>query len=283
MTLPSLPTFSTNEYGAVNFEGKDIPCAFGGEPGSYTAYILLNGICEAIGIPVDVEIERILGNHLLAKGLGLVVFPTMGENDQVVQVKRPAISLTRLHTWLALIPPETVSDEMRAKLTATQEHFVDVVYAYFGRRLMPKEIREEDEPYLSEERKRLYKALEQASSLDARLTNVEKQMQEFSVAISAGEGGEFITADQQEQMRAMIDLLSAKYEAKHGKGTRGAMIGDIKARHNFHFFNTVRKENWPALVRDLANRFRLLTPPGTPLPRVFQIALNSVDQGALFK
>jgi len=280
---PEIPRFETHQYGAVDFEGQHVPCAFGGEPGNYTSFVLVEGVCQIIGIPVENEIARIQENHLLSDGLFLVSFPMLNESGKTIRSEQPAISLMRLHTWLALIPPDIVSsDEMRTKLAATQKHFSDVVYAYFGRRILPPEIRAEDDPYISGERKKLYDMLEAASTMDNRLTTVEGKVEELMIAISAGEEGDNISADQQEQLRAMMDMLSNRYEQKHGKGTRGALINDVKRTHNFRFYNGVTKKAWPGLVRDCVSRFRQLNPVGIPLPRVFQIALDSVGQKTLF-
>jgi hypothetical protein len=280
---PPIPHFETQQYGAVDFEGQHVPCAFGGEPGNYTAFILVEGVCQVIGIPAEGEIIRIQENHLLSDGLFMVSFPMLNEAGKTIRSAQPAISLMRLHTWLALIPPDIVAgDEVREKLAATQKHFTDVVYAYFGRRILPPEIRSEDDPYIDPERKKLYDMLETAGRFDDRLSTVEGKLEELMIAISAGEEGDNISADQQEQLRAMMDMLNNRYEQKHGKGTRGGLINDIKSTHNFRFYNGVTKKAWPGLVRDCVFRFRQLSPKGTPLPRVFQMALNSVEQNSLF-
>ncbi len=278
-----IPDFETHQYGAVDFEGQHVPCAFGGEPGMFTAYVLLEGVCQIIGIPVEREVERIQNNHLLSDGLGMVSFPMLTTDGKTIHSDQPVISLMRLHTWLALIPPDIVSsDDMRQKLADTQKHFTDVVYAYFGRRILPPEIRAEDDPYINPDRKKLYEMLEAASNFDNRLSTLEGKVEGLIIAISAGEAGDIISADQQEQLRAMIDLISSRYEQKHGKGTRGTLINDLKQRHNFRFYNGVTKKAWPALVRDCAARFLQLSPAGAPLPRVFQMALDSIEQKSLF-
>ncbi|MHC1733380.1 MAG: phage antirepressor N-terminal domain-containing protein [Bacteroidales bacterium] len=282
--------FETSQYGAVDFEGCHVPCAFGGEPGEFTAFILIQGVCQIIGLPVEEEIARIQGSHLLKDGLFMVSFPTVGEDGKTTRRDFHVITLQRLHTWLALIPPESVDNEdMKQKLIVTQKELSDVVYAYFGRRILPQEIRAEDDRYLQPDRKALYEKLEEASQLGDRLNYVTQQLGQLServnrlaITISVGEESENITADQQEQLKAMVDVLAHRYEEKHGKGTRGAMINDLKAQHNFRFYNTVSKDAWAGLVRDCIQRFRFLNPRGTPLPRVFQIALDGIEQGSLF-
>ena len=285
----SIPQINTNEYGAVDFDGEHVPCAFGGESGNLTAFILVDGVCQIVGIPSEGEVKRIQDHHLLKDGLYMVSFPTINDEGKVVRNNKPAITLQRLHAWLALIPPDIVSSEVkREKLINTQNNFSDVVYAFFGRRLLPEEIREEDDPYLDENRKKLYSMLEEASKFNDRLASVEDdvaglrgEVNRLSITISAGEGEGYINADQQEQLKAMMDLLGNRYEKKHGKGTRGGMINDIKNQHDFRFYNTVTVEQWPDLVRDCAQRCRQLSPKGATLPHVFQIALRSVEQKPL--
>jgi len=279
----------TDEFGGVDFEGQHVPCAFGGEPGNLTAFVLISGVCQIIGIPVEGEIDRIRSNHLLADGLFTISFPTLDEKGKAARKDAPAISLQRLHTWLALIPPEIVTgDAMRQKLVNTQQHFTDVVYAYFGRRMLPAELRAEDAPYIDEKRSKFYEMLEGASRFDDRLSSVEGEISDLrgrvnqlSITISAGEGKDNIDADKQEQLKAMIDILGNRYEQKHGKGTRGEMIKDLKAQHNFRYYNSVSNKSWPALVRDCVYRFNQMNPKKGPLPQVFRIALQSIEQGKL--
>jgi hypothetical protein len=286
----SIPLFQTDQYGVVDFESENIPCAFGGSPGQLTAFIMLQGVCQAIGLPAEQEIARIQKHHLLKDGLFLVPFQFMHPDGKIVTRNVHAITLTRLHTWLALIPPESVADEtMRAKLVVTQKELADVVYAYFGRRLLPPEIRVEDDPYIDEARRQVYAKIEEASQLSDRVSSIEgdvqdlkKQVGRLLISISAGEEGDNINADQQEQLKAMIDILSRRYEEKHGKGTRGALINGLKERHNWRFFNSVPKSAWEALVKDCVYLFRQLNPKGTPLPRVFELAQQSISQSSLF-
>lgn len=285
-----IPHFHTDQYGVVEFENENIPCAFGGEPGQFTVLIMLQGVCQVIGLPLEAEVRRIQGHHLLADGLFLVPFQFMGADGKLVTRDVPAIALTRLHTWLAMIPPELVTDDiLRRKLVITQKELTDVIYAYFGRRLLPPEIRAEDDPYIDETRRQVYEKIEEASRLSDRMTSMEsdvadlkQQVGRLMVTISAGEAGENINADQQEQLKAMIDILARRYEEKYGKGTRGTLINGLKERHNWRFFNSVPNKSWGPLVKECVHIFHQLHPKGTPLPRVFELAMQSVSQNSLF-
>ena len=297
MSEPSskpIPRFHVDQYGAIEFEGEHIPCAFGGEPGNLTAFIPVEGVCQIIGIPAENEIDRIRGHHLLEDGLFRVPFHALSPEGKMGTREVPAITLRRLHTWLAMIPPEIVtSDEMRAKLVVTQKELSDVIYAYFGRKLLPPEIRAEDDPYIANDRKQIYAKIEEASLLadqaanrlnrmEGQVADIQEKVERLMITISAGEEADNIDADQQEQLKAMIDILGHRYEEKHGKGTRGALINDLKDQHEFRFYNTVKKKNWTALVRDCVQRFRQMNSKGTALPRVFEIALRAVEQDNFF-
>lgn len=286
----AIPRFPADQYGVVEFENDNIPCAFGGQPGQFTALIMIQGVCQAIGVPAETEVARIQAHHLLRDGLYLVPFQFMDANGKITVRDVHAITLTRLHTWLAMIPPETVPDEtMRRKLVMTQKELTDVIYAYFGRRLLPQEIRAEDDRYLDETRRQMYEKIEEASKLGDRIAGVEgevnnlkQQVDRLMITISAGEAGDNISADQQEQLKAMVDILSRRYEEKHGKGTRGELISGLKERHNWRFFNSVPKRAWEPVVKDCVHLFRQLHPAGTPLPRVFELAMQSTAQDKLF-
>ena len=102
----SIPRFQASQFGAVYFEGEYIPCAFGGDPGHFTAFVVIEGVCRMIGISYETELARIKEHHLLNDGLFRVPFNTVSSAGKLETTEYPAITLTRLHTWLALIPPE---------------------------------------------------------------------------------------------------------------------------------------------------------------------------------
>ena len=286
----SIPRFPSAHYGTVEFEGENVPCAFGGEPGKLTAFIMIQGVCQIVGLSIEEEVDRIWSHHLLRDGLFLVPFQFIDPKGKIITQEVPAITLTRLHTWLALIPPEIVPDGvLRTKLIATQRELADVIYGYFGRRLLPKEIRDEDDPYIDPNQKLVFDALEEANQLAERVSTIETnyldlnaKVDRLMITVSVGEAKEKISADQQEQLRAMMDILGNRYEQKRGKGTRGALISPLKDQFNFRYYNTVHAEVWPSLVQELVQIFRSLNPAGTPLPRVFEIALQSTNQKTLF-
>ena len=95
----------------------------------------------AIIAGMEEELGRIQGNHLIADGLFIIPFGILDSSGKTHMEDFPALSLTRLHTWLALIPAESVADEaLRQKLVITQKELTDLIYGYFGRTIMPVEM-----------------------------------------------------------------------------------------------------------------------------------------------
>ena len=286
----SIPRFQASQFGAVYFEGEYIPCAFGGDPGHFTAFVVIEGVCRMIGISYETELARIKEHHLLNDGLFRVPFNTVSSAGKLETTEYPAITLTRLHTWLALIPPDSVPDgDMRHKLETVQKELTDVLYAYFGRPLLPEDMRAEDDRYLSDEKRAFYQQIEEAYHLTNRLDTLDEnvgelraQVDKLRIAVLSAEEGETIDKDQQEMLRAMIDILARQYQEKHGQGTYYEIEKGLKERYNWRYYKSVPNKVWAPMVRECAAIFRQLFPKGTKLPRVFDLALQSTDQAKLF-
>jgi len=286
---PITRRFSASQYGIVDFEGAAIPCAFGGEPGHFTALVMIEGICQVIGVDFERELERIQAHHLLERGLYLVPYQFTEQGKHVIE-DCPSITLTRLHTWLAEIPPASIADAaMRAKLTSMQDELTDLIYGYFGRPLLPSGMLAEDEKYLDDKSRQFYDLVQSARETKERIDQLEDavgslrgQVESISMTVNSYEEGEHIEKEQQERLRAMIDLLSRKYQEKHGQGTYDTVLQELKKRFDFRYYKAVKKETYPDLVRECVNIFRSLHPKGTPLPQVFKLALTDIEQSRLF-
>lgn len=285
-----IPRFTAVQYGSVSFENIDIPCAFGGEPGRFNAFILIEGVCHGIGIDPQGEIERIKENEILAGGLFMVPFASVDEEGQRSVRDFPAITLSRLHTWLALIPSDLApTEEMRTKLRNMKMELVDVLYGYFGRPLLPPDMRAEEETYLTPSQREFYKKLEEAAELPGRVNQMQGELHDLrdevkrlTMRFGDLESGEHIDVDQQEQLRAMIGILARKYQEKNGPGTYGDIEKRLQKDHNFHYYKAIRVEEWPGIVRDCVQIYYSLFGRTSRLPRVFEMAQNSANQKSLF-
>jgi hypothetical protein len=268
------------QYGSALIEGQVIPCCIGRD---LMIYVPVIGVCEAIGIPVEAEIERISGLHALRQGLKRVPFRMRSAQGGELETREiAAISFTRLHTWLSGIPTGQVADEdMRARLAAMQEHLADLIYAYMGRPLIPDELRQTQERALPEEQQQLYASMEQVAKLqdqlnvtDEALEKVSHRVKTLEVALSfSAPGGSFIDKKQQEIYRAMIGIVGKLY-AQKGRGQFEDIEANLKRDFDFTFYKVIRAEQWEPIVRSLTQTYKALVPPGAPIPQIFQDALK---------
>jgi hypothetical protein len=287
--------FASVQYGSLTFENVNIPCAFGGQPGRFTAFILIEGICNGIGINSEIEIKRIQNEELLVDGLYMVPFKYKDEQGREAVADFPTITLSRFHTWLSLIPSDLApSEEMRAKLRAMKTELVDVLYGYFGRPLLPADMQAEEETYLSEADRLFYARLAEASQLPGKINDIHEEVEEvhgevknlrdqvlrLSVRMRELEGEDTIDAAQQQMLKSMMGVLCARYMEKHGPDTYDVIAKELTTQYNFRHYRASKKD-WPALVQDCIQRHRTLFGRSTPLPRVFQHALEDISQDRL--
>jgi hypothetical protein len=290
MTEKSIKRFAAVQYGSLTFEEVVIPCAFGGQPGSFTAFIMVEGICSGLGIDAGAEVARIQGEELLTDGLYMVPFTYVDKNGRPAAADFHAITLSRFHTWLGMIPSNIVPDmEKRDKLRVMKAELVDVLYGYFGRPLLPPDMRAEEDAYLSDTARSFYKELEEASQLPGKVNALEQEYEQLRgkvegliIRLDEIEGDDKIGVDQQQWLRAMIDILARRYQEKHGQGTYAEVEERLKQEYDFRYYRSVKKNTWPALVRDCIQTHYLLFGRATRLPPVFEKALKDISQDSLF-
>ena len=255
------------QNGQAQIEGIQINCAVGE---NLHVYIPIVQICYALQIPYEIEEERILSNAALVNGTVMMEFSGI-ENGKEVRRLFLSINLTRLHTWLAGIPTESVPEiSLRSKLAALQNNLADLVYAYFGRPLMPTDILAEQETNLPEETKKRYATIEQLQQAETTLADLQDRVVELEVIIAGKEVGDFITRQQRQQFKKMVNHLGKILEEK--------VTGDIlhvhqalKEQFKYDSYKVITVEEWPVIVNFCAQWFRRLSPPGKPLPSHFQI------------
>ena len=49
----SISRFRSDQYATVEFEGGHNTCYFGGEPGKLTVFIMIQGVCQIVGLSTD--------------------------------------------------------------------------------------------------------------------------------------------------------------------------------------------------------------------------------------
>jgi hypothetical protein len=284
---PGIPSLDALKYGAVLVEGQVIPCCIGTNS---MVYIPIAGVCGAIRIPVESEIERIQSNLSLSKGLAKLPFQVQDNDGKVVNIMLDSISITRLHTWLLQIPAGVVPDEeTRNRLVVMQDRLADVIYAYLGRPILPDEFRETMERPMPDDLKALFAAMEKVVNLEEGLDAVSQRVKMLEVALSlSAPTGSFIDKRQQEVYRQIIGIVGKEYEKKH-PGQFGEVEKRLKEQFDFVFYKVIKAEQWENVIRSLLATYQSLVPAGTPVPQIFKDALKlktqppvNADQPGLF-
>jgi len=255
------------QYGQAVIEGTLISCAVGE---NLHIYIPVFEICNAIHVPLEDEEKRILENSSLRKGVVQMEFVVI-DGGRETKHSFLSINLTRLHTWLAGIPAERVIDpQLRLKLEALQDDLADLVYAYFGRPLMPPDLLAEQETNLPVSTKNRYATLEELQKTESTLADMEGRINQLEIMISNKEVGDFITREQREQFRVMTVILGKILEEK-GTGDIMHVHRELKEQFKFPSYKVITVEEWPRIVNYCQQWFRRISPPGKPIPSAFRV------------
>ncbi len=273
---PSIPNVEALKYGAVLIEDQVIPCCIGV---NNMVYIPIAGVCSAIRIPVDPEIERIKVNPSLSKGLAKLPFQVQGDDGQPTSVMLESISITRLHTWLLQVPASIVPDEeTQSRLVTMQDRLADVIYAYMGRPILSEEFRETMERQMPAELRAIFEAMEKVPSLEDDLNVVKQRLKILEVAISlSAPTGAFIDKRQQEVYRQIIGIVGKEYERRH-PGQFDEVEKRLKQQFDFVFYKVIKSEQWENVIRSLMATYHSLMSEGTPTPQIFKDALKLKTQ-----
>jgi hypothetical protein len=256
----------------ILFEGQILPCVLADD---LNIYIPIAPVCDILGIGATPQAQHIRRHRSLRKGLALFEFEVRHGETATRRQKLNAISLTRFHTWLSHIAVDELKNEAaRSSLEKMQDNLADVIYAYFGRPVMPKDVLAEKEGSLAPDLRTFYEGIEQArqarqlaeSAID-RLAALEDRLDGLEVRI-APRLEEFITPDQQRQFIRIVNILGDLLKKKN-KGDIPTVHNGLKDQFGFTSYKLIPAGNFPAILQFCAQWYARLTPPGTPLPEEF--------------
>lgn len=278
-------TVNVLRYGYVSIEGDSVTCALGDD---LMVYVPIVGVCQVVGGDAAQEEARIRTDESLSDGLFTLNF-NIRKDGEVVKSALACISWTRLHTWLAGIQLDLVTDpDTRAKLLAMKRELADLVYAYFGRTALPADLKQEQEAHLTQQQRQFYASIEDVYQLNHRIDGLietieglKQEVTHLRTAVSLEpEQGELIDKNQKRQFEAIIGILARLAESKE-KGSFEDVYAEMKKQIGFTNYMTLPVRQWEPLIRYcilLHNKYTR----NAPLPRVFSLALESRSQGSLF-
>ncbi len=255
------------QYGRAVIEGESITCAVGE---NLYIYIPIREVCNAIQLSPEAEEQRVLENSSLRKGVVLMDFVVLEGGRESTRAFL-SINLTRLHTWMAGIPADRIDDpQLRTRLETLQDDLADLVYAYFGRPLMPPDLLAEQETGLSQETQNRYATLDALQKTESALADLEGRMDQLEVIVAGKQMGDFITREQREQFRVMTVILGKTLQEK-GVGDIMHVHRELKDQFKFPSFKVITVDEWPAIVKYCQQWYKRISPPGKPLPSAFRI------------
>ena len=280
MNVPEFPRLNVRQYASVVIEGIRIPCAITDQ---LFVFIPILGVCEVVGIDSTIEEARIQKDQALYEGLAYLPFSFRATQDAFHYEEIACINLTRLHTWLWSIDLDSVPDDpMRQKLLIFKRELADLAYAYYGRPMLPSDLKAESQQFLSPEQASRFEILEDQYHADHPIDEDDPDSSKapgITVAVSSEPlSVEFIDEAQGKIYRDIIGILGRLAEKKKipndkRKGYQ-RVEGGLKEEFGFTYYWTIPADQWEAIIRHCIQVFRGYAGPNTPIPPILTNALK---------
>lgn len=237
------PLPARSPYREIQFDGDQIVAVL--LEGEGTA-VPVRVICQALGLDVASQSERIQAHEVLARGLRVV------RVRQGSQLRSVAALLHRyIPFWLATISPHQVDEAVRPKLVRYQTELVDVLAALYSSEWQPT-MQPSSEPAVAALQQAFAQALtdlrltreallelqqqqtsqgqqlvehqERLGSHDSQIAQVEGMMDEVLEQLARHTT---ITGPQQEAISRAIKRLATRYQKRTGKEIFGKLFGEF--------------------------------------------------------
>lgn len=203
-------------------------------------------ICQALGLDVGSQSERLQTHEVLARGLRVV---RVRQGDQLRSVA--ALLHRYIPFWLATISPNQVRDEVRPKLVRYQTELVDILAALFSSDWRPAQPTSSDpsiaalQQALSQTltelrlaREALLALQQQQESQGQQLVEQREHLETHDTQLARFEGmmddvleqiatHTTITGPQQEQISRSIKRIAVRYRQRTGKEIFGQLFGQF--------------------------------------------------------
>jgi hypothetical protein len=246
-------------------------------------YVPLSDLCEAMEIDTNAQAQRIRRNEAINDALITLPLQVPYGDEGALQMRRLlCLWLNRLPYWLGTIEASRIPDaDRRRQVVRFQREFADVAWAAFRSEILSEEIRAEMDAALPPAQQRYLTAMDEAATMRRqlehygdRLGDVEERLGNLEARIS---GTDFINQAQAQRYQVMVNVLATILK-RRGKGNQATIHAEVKRTFHVPSYQLIPEEEFQRVVDFLANWYRRLTPPGTPLPDVF----NQPDQRSLF-
>jgi hypothetical protein len=187
-----IPEEQAIEQQLVPFMGDDLAAALG-TGGSI--YITLPGMCNALGLNIRGQLQRIQRTRTLSKGLRRIPIKTKGGFQQLNCLRIDLVAL-----WLAGAQPGSIKSEFRAKIEVYQDELAPVATQVFMRvmGLQTRDIIPSTDPQI----------IALANRVDT-LTEITALVREYMETLLEAQGH---TSMQLEQAITLLEALSTRQD-----------------------------------------------------------------------
>jgi hypothetical protein len=172
-------------------------------------------------------------------------------------------------------------EERRRQIVRFQREFADVAWAAFRSQILPEDMLAEMDATLPPAQQRYLTMMDEAATIRPQVTHHEERLDDVEERLTALEarikGTDFINQAQAKRYQVMVNVI-ASILSRQRKGNQATVHAEVKRAFNVPSYQLIPEDEFPQVVNFLINWYRRLTPPGTPLPDVF----NQPDQRSLF-
>jgi hypothetical protein len=246
-------------------------------------YVPLGDLCQAMEIDSNAQAQRIRRNEAIQDALvKLPLQVPYGEEGALQTREILCLWLHRLPYWLGTIDAGRIPDEERRRqVVRFQREFADVAWAAFRSQILPEDMRAEMDATLPPAEQRYLTMMDEAAAVrpqvdahEERLDDVEDRLNALEARIK---GTDFINQAQAKRYQVMVNVIASILKRQR-KGSQATVHAEVKRAFDVPSYQLIPEDEFPRVVDFLVKWYRRLTPPGTPLPDVF----NQPDQRSLF-
>ncbi len=240
-------------------------------------YVPLRLVCRTLGIDYGAQRRRVLRDEAIADTLVVLRFQNYPHGEGETRPREVScLRLDRLPYWLGTIDARRVKDKERGRAVVRfQREFADVAWAAFRTEILPEDVLAELDVDLPPERGAYHRMMDEASEVRRGLVEHEERIDHIEERITGLEarleGTDFINSEQGRRYQVMVSLIAGVLREKGRGGAHALVHGEVKKAFKVPSYLLIPEARYPEVVRFLASWYGRITPPGTPLPDVFNL------------
>jgi len=249
-------------------------------------------MCAALHVQPTGQIQRIERDPVLVDAMRLVKFEhyPYGDQGELRSREVQALRLDRLPYFLGGIDVSRISnDETKEAVIRFKLEFADRAWAAFRSELLPPDMLAELDTSLSPDQEAYFVMMDRAAKIrrnllahegqlkghEERIEKIEKDVETLKARLISVVT---LNKSQMRQAQKMISLVAKLLEKKGVSASFVNVHGRVKDFFDVPSYTLIAESDFPKLRRFLAQQYNANTPPGTPLPTIFE----EPDQRSLF-